>query len=600
MHKDIFDFIKKEEGAYELPIEVIDGYEWSMKEHIRLTVLYKNSQFSTGNDKKSRDDKPFKNIVLPILRLQYRTEGFDVKDIALYIDDPYEYYKSFLAKKYHEEWATEEEIDTFIDDMVESYVDFGGSLIKDVNKKKPETVPLQSIAFCDQSNMLGGPMGLRHNYAPDELLAFKDVGWGNEKNGATATLEDAIMMAQEFKTPDPNKPKEVKTPGKYIETYEVHGMMPESWLRAGGSDDKYVRQMHIVCFYKDENDEKQGITLFKGKEKESPFKQVLRDKIYGRALGLGGVEELFDAQVWTNYGEIVKKGMLDQAAKVFFQTASEAFKNKNKNLSSAENGQVFVHEEGKPVTQLSTTPVNISLFEKLVNEWQAHGQLIGAANDAILGETPPSGTPFKLQELVTMQSGGLHQYRQGKLSTFMVTVYTDWVMPHIETDISKGKKFLAELSLDELEMVAESVVTCAVNNRIKKKMHDGKLMSKEQVELLKSTIRAEFMKRGSKRFIEIFKGEMADLPKRVKISIAGKQKDLSRMTDKLVNIFRQIIANPAVLDDPRMAKLLAQIIEASGLSPIDFGLTIPRPPQAQPTPSPAEVVPKKDEQAVYQ
>ena len=54
-----------------------------MYERIKLSTLYKYSQLATGKD----DWKPVKNIARPILNLQYRAEGFDVKDIKLYLDD---------------------------------------------------------------------------------------------------------------------------------------------------------------------------------------------------------------------------------------------------------------------------------------------------------------------------------------------------------------------------------------------------------------------------------------------------------------------------------------------------------------------------------
>src|SRR3990167_8611212 len=95
----VFDFIRAEETSYQtLPVQIVDGYEWHMPEHIKLTVLYKNSIYSTGKD----DNKPFKNITRPILNLQYRSEGFDVKDIELFVNERKNYYKSFLVKKFHD------------------------------------------------------------------------------------------------------------------------------------------------------------------------------------------------------------------------------------------------------------------------------------------------------------------------------------------------------------------------------------------------------------------------------------------------------------------------------------------------------------------
>lgn len=575
MPDDIFAFVKQEESAYALPIEVIDGWEWSMKEHIRLSKLYKNSQFGQGNDSKQRDDKPFRNIVKPVLNVQYRTEGFDVKDIALYVDNEDEYFKSFLLKKYHDRWAQDKGIDEFIDDVNESKVDYGGALVRDVEGDAPEMVPLETIAFCDQTNMLGGPIGIKHFYAPDELQRFQSRNWGNPAFGATITIEEAIVLAKSGKKPSSNK-GETKTPGKYVECYEVHGMLPESWLRKGGSPDKYIRQMHILLYYYDKDGKKQGLTLFAGREQEGIFKVFLRDKIQGRALGCGGVEELFDPQVWANYNEIVMKGMLDAASKVIIKTTDTTMKAKHPTgLKDLDNLSIVDVEEGKDAGVMDTTPRSFALFEKKVNEWEQVGRTIGAANEAVLGESPASGTPFKLQALVTTQGLGLHEYRRGKYASWMGGVYRDWVIPRLSKDIANGKKFLEELSLRELQEIADRIAACQIEDIKKEKILSGQVIVNSDLARVEQEIKARFMKKGSKQFLEVLKGEFSEQPIGVQVSIAGKQKDLDKITDKVVNIIRQIIATPAILDDPRMARLFNEIIELSGLSPIDFSAPMP-------------------------
>ena len=100
-YEDIYSFITGEEGMFKMPISITENWDWNMAEHINKTILYKNSVFITGKS----DDKPFKNITRPILNLQYRAEGFDVKDIIIFIEDQYKYFKSFLIRKFHEKWA---------------------------------------------------------------------------------------------------------------------------------------------------------------------------------------------------------------------------------------------------------------------------------------------------------------------------------------------------------------------------------------------------------------------------------------------------------------------------------------------------------------
>ena len=589
--KDIFSFIKEEEAAYELPITVIDGWEWNMKKHIRLSKLYKHSQFSQGNDDKARDDKPFRNIVRPILNVQYRTEGFDVKDVVLYIDNEDQYFKSFLVKKYHDRWAEKHHLDEFIDKVNEERTDYGASLVRDVDKEAPEVIPLDKIAFCDQTNILSGPLGLKHFFSPDELQGFASVGWGDTKKGATCTIQEAINLAKSEKIPDAQDGKSNRTPGKYIECYEVNGVMPEDWLKADGDPDKYVRQMQILMFYTDTEGKKQGLKLYAGRQAEGTFKVIQRGSgIYGRALDWGGVEELFDAQVWANYDEIIMKGMLDAASKIIIKTTDPAMKQKHPTgLKDLDNLSIVEVEDGKDAGVMDTTPRNYAMFERKVAEWEEHARTMGSANEAVLGQSPSSGTPFKLQNLVTQQGLGLHEYRRGKLATAIFYVYTDWILQHIKVDLNKGAKFLETLSMKELQTIADSFVQYEANQIIKKKILAGEEITPAMVDKAKADIRMSFMKRGNKHFLQIFENEMADVPIAVRVSVDGKQKDFDKITDKLVNIIRQIIAAPQILDDPRMADLFNQIIEFSGFSPIDFGMPVAKvAPQIQP---PAQVIP---------
>lgn len=559
--KDIFTYCVGEETNFSLPISVND-WEWNFPEHIKTSFFYKHGRLLRGNS----DDKPVKNIIRPILNLQYRAEGFDVKDIIFFVNDPKNYYKSFLIKKFHENWARKNKIDTAIDESVESYVDYGGVLVKNINTIRPEIVPLQSIAFCDQTDILSGPIAIKHFYSPDQLREMEQYGWGDTKNGATATLEEFITLSQTYKVQDL---KQSRTPGKYIEIYEIHGTFPNSFLKDNG-DDKYTSQLHIIGFYGSKTGGKNGLTLFKGAEKELPFKFLKRDPIYGRAMGFGGAEELFEPQVWTNYSEIRRKELLDAAARMIHLTDDESFYARNKSLKNVDNNAVLTVADGKTVKQMDTYPRSIALFEKATNDWENYAKLMGSAQEAIMGEQPPAGTPFSSVQFQAMQSQGTHEYRKGKLAAFWDEIYQDWIIPYISKEITKEQEFLSELDLDELQQVADALVINQANNMIKEKILNGELINDAEVETFKQNTREQFMKGGNKRFIKIFQGEFKNVPVDVKINIAGKQKYLSAMTDKLTNIFRQIIASPQVLDDPRMAKIFNQILEASGLSPIDF------------------------------
>lgn len=580
MDKDVFSYIIEEESAYQtLPVPVIDGYEWSMFDHVKKSTLYKNSQLTSGKD----DNKPIKNIIRPIINVAYRLEGFDVKDIQPFVDDEKNYYKSFLTRKYHAKWARKYGIDTFLDDLVESYVDYGLALVKNVNDKKPEVVPLQRLAFVDQTDVLGGAICEKHMYQPDELMGMSGK-WNTEK------IKDAIVLAQNEKTNSQAFNLKQKTPGKYIEVYELHGTFPETWIDPEGDPDNYIKQDHYITFGNLGNrDLKKGITLFSGRRKKDIYKAIVRDKIYGRACGFGGIEELFEAQVWTTYSMIKIKDMLDAAALMILQTADTAFKTRN-NTEDLKTGDILTHEEGKPVSQISLSPQNMQAFNNAVIEWENHARTTGSANEAVLGESPSTGTPFALQALVTQEGKGMHEFRQGKIATFVSEIYRDWVLKYLVDEMNQGQKFVDELSLDELEFVANAIAECQAEELVKGQLIRGIVTTPEQLDALKEESKQKFMKGGSKRFFEILQNELKSLPVDVEVNIKGKQKDLSRISEKLTNIIRQVIATPQVLQDPNAARIFNKLLESSGLDQMMFQKVAAPPQPVQGAPQPSDIV----------
>lgn len=582
--KDIYDFIVAEELKYAQPVDIC-GWEWNMSSHIKKSFFYKHGRLMNGNS----DDIPVKNITKPILNLQYWAEDVDVKDIVLYIENQDQHHLSFLVKKYHDDvFIKENNLDSLWDECNQSRIDYGLGLLMNVGKARPERIELESIAFCNQTDVINSPIGFKYFYSPGELQEMADKGWGDKANGADTTIEELIILVKNQGTNDPKKKA-----GEDITVYMVIGLIPDAYFDETDKD-TFSYQMQIVGFYNRQDGEKQGITLFKKKCK-NPFKQIKRDEVFNRACGFGGAEELFEPQVWTNYDIIRHKELLDSASKVVHITDDEGFFSRNKNLSSVENNQILLKEQGTTVGQMDTFPRNINLFEKSINDWQTYAQQMGGAPNPLMGQEAPSGTPFKLQELITQTGKNPHDFRRGQYAKFIEEVYRDWIIPFIIKEITKGQKFLSTLDLDEMQEVSERIVKNQVNKKIVNRILDGKLVTKEEQETWKQELMEEFM-RDNNKFIEILKGEFKDAEVAIKINVAGKQKNLSTMTDKLVNIFRQVMSsfNPqtgqSVLSDPRMAKIFNQILEYSDLSPIDFGSYKPQPAQQpinQPNQAPA-------------
>lgn len=581
-YPDVYDYILQEESAYRttrVPL-ASNWRDWNMYEHIDRSFTLLNSRFYQGPQDYTR---PFDNLILPIRNVNIRAEGFRVKNVNMFVDNSENHHKSFSARKFHSWWAIKNKINTAIKESVISYFDYGLMLLKNVNEARPEVVNLKDdIAFVDQSNVMSGPICLKHNYSIPELLDMKGRWYDAE-------IDKTILLSKFSKKQDG---QDTGTPGKYVEVYELHGMFPESWLGPEklGSDwedtGKYSPQIHIVTYYVSPTDgTKKGICLFKGKEPKPIFKALKRDDVAGRACGRGGIEELFHAQIWTNYSQLQIVQMLEATAKVILK-GSKKVAQKN-NLKNIKHGQIIEVEADEKFEQMVLQPINKAAFDNSVDRWAMVAQKIGSATDAALSQTPASGVPLGTVEILAAEGMGTHEDRKGEITDFWVEIYRDWILPHFAKEINKGSKWLDTLSLEELQEVAEKVSTKQVNERIKGMILEGKMVSTEEVDTLREVLKEQFMKGGEKRFIEIIKDEFKDLPMDVEIDIAGKQVDLAERVTKLNAIFRSVFtpAGIQVLQtEPAAGKILNQIIEAAGLSPVNFsGIVSPLQPKQLPT-----------------
>jgi hypothetical protein len=567
MDQSIHDYIKTEEQSWStVRVPLTNSKDWNMKEHIERCQNVSNGWFHQGQNDGLR---PYNDIVTPIIDVAFRTEGFDVKDIVPYVDSAKDFYKSFIIKKYHPQWARKHELDSFIDEVVESSIIYDLVIVKDINNIRPEVVRLQELAFCDQTDIMSGPICLKHQYSVPELLDFKGK-WDSD------AIDQCIVMSKAEKSVSTANGKEAKTPGKYIEVYELHITAPEDKLKEDGDPFKYVPQLHIVTYYQDENGDRQGITLYKGLSRKMSdiFKTLKIDTVrsFGRACGRSIVERLFEPQVWTNYSGIRIKEMLDVAALVLAQTSSLEIQNQK--LTGVKGLTVLKMEDGKPLNRVDTnTGANLNEFANHQDRLAVSARTLGSASDPAMGKAPASGTPFALADLMVQQGEGIHDYRRGKIATFFSDVlYRDLILDYLITDINSSIEFSEELTLDEINEIADIIA----NNKAEKKIEDtiwktGKPVLKEEKEAMVQAFREEEKKRGGRGFFKTLKDELKNVPIKVKVNVAGKQRYMAQNADKISKLIGNILANPqAFAMIPGLGTAYNQLLEESGMNPIDF------------------------------
>lgn len=589
----IYSFIKEEENKFETQeVQIGTNWYWNFKNHVQLIFHLIHGVFYTGANDWLRT---FSQIMRPLLRLSFWTEDLEVKDVEFYTENDNGRVKSFFTKKYHDEiYTNEHDLDTLFDEITESDITYGGALVQK-GLKRPEVLPLQSIAFCDQTDLLGSPVAFKLNFSPDKLREMSKYGWGKDSNGADTSLEDLCVLANAEKTPVGLDNKN-QVPGKTIEVYILRGNMPEHYLKDNDNMDDWYNQLQIRAFYTKQDGKyngKEGVCLYRKKESEGGLKLHISEKVYGRALGYSDGEALLPQQIWTNFLSIHEMNMLEAGSKVPLYTDDPTYTQKNK-IQDMENLEITTIEENKRIFQVPTAATtNIQLFMRKKDSLYESAQLNVAAFDSIMGKEESSGTTFKGQERLVAQGRGWHDRRRGQRAKFIEEIYRDWIIPDIQKEIVKGKKFLATLTTQEMAWVADQLATKAVNERIKDIILKGNMITKEDQDLMMQTFKQDFFKKGNKQLLEILKDEFEDEELKVRVNVAGKQKNLVNQSDKILSIIQFAATNPQgwmmIKQDPALSQAFNDLLEYSGISPVSFETFAQQMPQmAQPIPSPMQ------------
>lgn len=580
---DIHDWVTNEENLFQTDeIKVGDNWWWNFRNHVQMIFHLKNGLFFTGQNNWLR---AFKNIMEPILELSYWTEDLEVKDVTFFIESEVGKVLSFFVKKYHDEvYTREHDLDTLFDEITESDLDYGGVIVQE-GANRPEIISLNSVAFCDQTDILGGAIAFKYYFSPSKLRGMSKFGWGEEKNGATISLEDLCTLATfEKDTGGMIGDKQNKVPSKTIEVYVVRGNMPDHYLKDNNDMEYYCNQLQIIAEYYDKDNNKQGVFLYRKEASEDDLKFFTSKAVYMRALGRGVGERLLHPQIWTNFLTIHKMAMLEAGAKSPLVTDDPTWTQKNK-IQDMENLEVTTIEDGKEVKLIQTiNPTNIQLYDNDINFWYEHAQNAGAAQDPILGKEAASGTTFRGQERSVAQGRGSHDKRRGQRAKFIEDIYRSWIIPDITKEILKGKKFMATLSTEEITWVANELAESLTTKRVKDMiLYEGKMVSKEEQDALRQITKDTFLKKGNKHLLQILKDEFSDVELKIGINVAGKQKNLVELSDKLLSIFQFIFANPqgfqSAMQIPALAKSFENILEYGGMSIADFSTLMQAPTQ---------------------
>lgn len=585
------EIVRKAELNYEIGQTNLGEYvSWSHRDTVERIIAYLNSKHLTGDKDSLGRDKPFFNIITAAVNIWYRATDLDRKDIIIRPTKTSNTIAALLATIKLQDWMNRTNFGAFLNEWGRILAQYGSAVVKFVEKDGeliPTVIPWNRI-ITDAIDFDALPRIEKLYKTPSQLRKMKEF----DQDETEKLIETLVARKTSKGTTKDNL-------NEFIELYEVHGELPVALLKKDPQEKDwttYRQQMHVISFVKDKTTKEfQDFSLYSGVEKKDPYLLTHLIKEEGRVMSIGAVEYLFDAQWMQNHSMKNMKDTLDLSSKLIFQTADSAFLGRNV-LSAIETGDIVIHKENLPLTQINNTKVDITALQNFAGQWKALAMEITSTPDSLRGNTMPSGTPYSLGAFLGAQAGSLFEIMTENKALNLEEMLRKFVIPHLKTKLDTTEEVMVVLKDSDIKKIdAMYIPNRAIknyNDRMKEIVLNGKTEGLIPFDKFteETPVREGLAPLGNMRSFaptdlkgkeitwkEVFK----DLEWEVEVGITNEPVDKQAVLTTLSTVLQTIASNPMVLQDPNMKFILGKILNYTGLvSPVELSTmnTQPLPP----------------------
>lgn len=570
MQGEVADIIKKAESDYRDGNVSLGKYvEFSMYDTIEHVFAYIHSKFLSGSTDSQDREKPFYNICTAIRNIWYRATDLDRKNIRIKASKSTfkEHLKSFWATAELKEWMRRAKFGIFLNEWGRTLADYGSAVAKFVEKdgKLESSVIPWNRLIVDAVEFDGNPV--------IEVLWFTPAQLRKNKSYDEDMVEKLIEARESRETIDGQK-KDNKA--DYIQVYELHGEFPKSYITDKEEDDDvYQQQMHVVSFVakKDNAKEDDDFTLFRGLEEKTPYMITHLIEEEGRTLSIGSVEHTFDAQWMANHSIKSIKDHLDIASKLLFQTSDGTFVGRNV-LTSIQQGDILIHKQNEPLTQLNNQSHDITSLLSYANTWERLSQEITSTPEALRGSTAPSGTAWRQVEALRVESHSLFEIMRENKGLYVEEMLRQYIIPYLKKQIRKKHSIVAELSKDSADTIDAHYINGLLKEQLDEIEARGEFVDPKQVKKEMQAAREKLMAPGLTREQATSEDLFKDYEWEVDFDITDEGTDKDAILSTLNTVFMTIGRNPGILADDNVRLVFNKILEEVGaISSVEFSET---------------------------
>ena len=572
--------------------------DWSMYEDICKIEAYANSKHTSGDKDAMDRDKPFFNIVTAAENIWFRATDIDRKNIR--IKSPYQkdIIASFLATAKLHEWMNKENFGMFLNKWGRSLARYGSSVVK--------FVPQDGKLHCkvmSWGNLIVDVVDFNNNIVIEKIeLTEAQLQKRVETHGYDKEMVEALCDAKASRTTLDRQQKDTKS--DYIKLYEVHGEMPLSYLTGNEEDeDTYVQQMHVISFVGKGRGKFDDYTLVAGREKKNPYMITHLIEEDGQTLAIGAVKHLFEAQWMMNHSAKLIKDQLDLASKLIFQTSDGNFVGQNA-LTAIQTGDIMIHAENQPLTQLQNNSHDITAIQNYASQWKVLSQEITSTPDSIAGNTMPSGTAYRQVAILNQESHSLFEIMTENKGLYIEEMMREYIIPFLKTQLDTKDEVKATLSDYGVEKMNTLFIKDETNRITKKLILEpllkGELAPQVDTDMVQQHVQNSLELQGEDRYFvpddtgdKTWKDIFEDFEWNCIVEVTAENTDKEATLTTLNTVLQTIAGNPMILQDPNAKMIFNKILEETGrISPLEIQTAKQAPqPQMQPPTAPMAPAP---------
>lgn len=506
-------------------LDINPSFATTQKDIINLIDLYWMSKYRDTDLDSSGYKKAFFNIIMKPVDVASKMIDLDTKDIRVIAENDRSYYLAWFFEKELKNWMKNRKnqegkvFGQFMNECVYKWPKYGHIVAKKTDGMV-SLVPIQNIRNKPKAkNILSSPWMIeKHEYTPEEL---EDKNWDN--------VEKVIDKYRDEET-------------GMITVYERTGIYEDI------SENRSKYNYFIIA----EGSEDSEMLHYDTIDRRKVYKELKWDDIFGRAMGRGQAERLFENQIVKNQDIGLERAGLRWSSKHIFQTRDQ---NIAKNLfTDIENGELVI--ANSEITPIAVEERNLSFYNQSHQRWDANSADTTFSYEQMSGKRAPSGTTLGETILNTKMTGQYYELKQEEFGMFLRDILLEWVIP----DFKKDKKNSHTLMMKELaEEQRADIVKKAAEVRL------GDRGNPKAVENLASILKKQ-------RELKIDKGDYEDLEYRIDVVITGEQIDLASKISTLQTVLQILGSNPTIMQDPRTKKIFLKTLDMAGISPIDLGM----------------------------